>query len=166
MRPVCSTSVPISNLGELRWYVGCRLSRDFLETVTLSHQAVAEKRVANFGVHESTDTFTLVGLTIEQFDENTPSINEPFRSLARHLMWLANQTRPDILNAMRAVARYSHAPKRLHWQAALHVLMYIRGTSSVGNTYQRGVAGGERMKLFVDSDFANEATDRPVVCFW
>ena len=75
-------------------------------------------------------------------------------------MWLANQTRPDILNAVRAVARYSHAPKRLHWQAAMHVLMYGRFTSSFGITFQRGMVGGDRMELFVDSDFVSKATDR------
>ncbi|CAM9496081.1 unnamed protein product [Pylaiella littoralis] len=76
------------------------------------------------------------------------------------MMWLANQTRPDILNAVRAVARYSHAPKLVHWRAALHVLMYVRGTTDFGITFQRGVPGGEHMELFVDSDFASKATDR------
>ena len=75
-------------------------------------------------------------------------------------MWLANQTRPDILTAVRAVARYSHAPKRLHWQAAMHVLMYVRFTSSFGINFQRGMVGGDRMELFIDSDFASKATDR------
>lgn len=43
--------VPITNLGELRWYAGCRFSRDrFLGTVTISQQAVAENMVAKFGV--------------------------------------------------------------------------------------------------------------------
>ena len=90
-------------------------------------------------------------------------MEEPFRSLVGHFMWLANQTRPDILNAVRAVARYSHAPKRLHWQAAMHVLMYARFTSSFGITFQRGMVGGDRMELFGDSDFASKATDRPSV---
>ena len=75
-------------------------------------------------------------------------------------MWLVNQIRPDIFNAVRAVARYSHAPKRLHWQVAMHVSMYVRLTSSFGTTFQRGMIGGDRMELFVDSDFASKATDR------
>ena len=75
-------------------------------------------------------------------------------------MWLANQTRPDILNAVRAVSRYPHALKRLYWQAAMHVLMYVRVTSSFGITFQRGMVGGDRMERFVDSDFASKATDR------
>lgn len=61
---------------------------------------------------------------------------------------------------MRAVAWYSNAPKRLHWRAALHVLMYVRSTSGLSMTFQRGTMRGDRMELFVDSDFASKATDR------
>ena len=153
--------VPIMNLGELLSYAGCRFSRDaVLGTVTMSQQAVAEKIVANFGVTQNKETPMVVGLKLEQFDANEPNVEKPFRSLVDHLMWLANQTRPDILNAVRAMARYSHTPKRLHWQAAMHVLMYVRFTSSFGITFLRGMVGGDRMELFVDSDFASKATDR------
>ena len=49
--------VPITNLGELRWYPGCRFSRDaVLGTVTMSQQAVAEKIVAKFGVTQNNET--------------------------------------------------------------------------------------------------------------
>ena len=94
----------------------------------------------------------VVGLKLKQFDADEPDVEEPFRSLVGYLMWLANQTRPDILNAVLAVARYLHAPKLLHWQAAMQILMYVRFTSSFGIR--------SRMKLFVDSDFASKATDR------
>ena len=153
--------VPITNLGELRWYEGCQFSSDaMLGTVTMSQQAVAEKIVAKFSVTQNKDTPMVVGLKLEQFDADEPDVEEPFRSLVGHLMGLANQTRPDILNAVRAVARYLHAPKRLHWQAAMHVLMYVRFTSSFGITFQTGMVGGDRMEHFVDSDFASKATDR------
>ncbi|CAB1117830.1 unnamed protein product [Ectocarpus sp. CCAP 1310/34] len=102
----------------------------------------------------------VVGLKLEQYDADEPDVDEPFRSLVGHLLWLANQTRPDILNAVRAVTRYSHAPKRLHWEAAWHVLRYVRFMIGYGITFQRGTVGGDHMELFVDSDFANKATDR------
>ena len=125
--------VPITNLRGLRWYAGCRFSPDaMLRTVTMSRQAVAEKIVAKFGVTRNKETPMVVGLKLEQFDADEPDMEEPFRSFVGHLMWLANQTSPDILNAVRAVARYSHAPKRLHWQAAMHVLMYVRFTVVLG----------------------------------
>ena len=55
-----------------------------------------------------------VGVKLEEIDARELDVNEPFRSLVGHLMWLANQTHPDILNAVRAVARYSHASKFVH----------------------------------------------------
>ena len=82
-----------------------------------------------------------VDLRLHVSDPTEPDVEEPFRSLAGHLMWLANQTRPDILNAVRAVARYTHVPKRVHWKAALHVLMYVRFISSYGITFHRGTEG-------------------------
>ena len=153
--------VPVTNLGELRWYAACRFSRDAVfGTVTMSQQAVAEKIVVKFGVTQNRETPMVVGLKLEQFDADEPDVEESFRSLVGHLMWLVNQTRPDILNAVRAVARYSRTPKRLHWQAAMHVLMYVRFTSSFGITFQRGMVGGDRMEIFIDPDFASKATGR------
>ena len=40
-------------------------------------------------------------------------------------MWLANQTRPDIANAVRAVARYANQPREVHWRTALGILEYV-----------------------------------------
>ena len=70
--------------------------------------------VEKFGVTRTKETPMIVGLRLDDFDPTEPDVDEPFRSLVGFLMWLANQTRPDILNAVRAVARYSHAPKLLH----------------------------------------------------
>ena len=64
--------VPITNLGELRWYAGCRFSRDaVLGTVTMSQQAVAEKITAKFGVTQNEETPMIVGLKLEQFAANS-----------------------------------------------------------------------------------------------
>ena len=74
--------VPITNLGELRWYAGGRFSRDaVLGTVTMSQQAVAERIVAKFGVTQNKETPMVAGLKLEQFDTDEPDVEEPFRSL-------------------------------------------------------------------------------------
>ena len=101
----------------------------------------------------------VVGLRLDEFDQEETEVEEPFRSLVGHLMWLANQTRPDILNVVRAVARYSHSPKLVHWKAALHILHYIRLTSGHGITFQRGMVSGVDLELYVDSDFASRDTN-------
>ena len=153
--------VPINNLGELRWSAGCRFSRDWAaRTLTISQQVFAESTVAKFGVTRRKRVPAVVDQKLELFDHDEPDVDEPFRSLVGHLMWLANQTRPDILNAVRVVARYSAAPKLSRWQAALHIVMYIKPTSTYGIIFQRGLGNGVQLELYVDANYAHEANDR------
>ena len=37
------------------------------------------------------------------------------------VMWLANQTRPDIANAVRAVARNTNSSRKVSWKTAVGV---------------------------------------------
>ena len=79
--------VPITNLGEFRWYAGCRFKRDKVAgTVKISQQASAEKIVAKFGVTRGKPTPMVVGLRLDEFDQEEAEVEEPFRSLVGHLM--------------------------------------------------------------------------------
>ena len=73
-------------------------------------------------------------------------------------MWLANQTRPDIANAVRAVARYANKPREVHWKTPIGILEYVFSTSDFGITLQRG--SGLELIAFADADYASKATDR------
>ena len=81
-------------------------------------------------------------------------------------------SRPDIVNAVRAVARYCSAPKIIYWKAALGVLGYAVRTSSFGIAFQRGTVEGFHLVLFADADDASNASDRRsvsggrVMCVW
>ncbi|CAM9834276.1 unnamed protein product [Sphacelaria rigidula] len=128
--------IPITNLGELRSYAGCVFSCDLASgTITISQRAVAETIVAKVGVTRNKATTMVVGLNLDMLDPTEHDMEEPFQSLVGHLMWLTTQTRPDILNAVRTVARCTHTPERVHWKAALHVFMYVRFTSIYGITF-------------------------------
>ena len=62
------------------------------------------------------------GAKLEEFDEDERVENWPLRELVGSLMRLSISTRPDILNAVRAVARYCKAPRAINWKAALGIL--------------------------------------------
>ena len=65
-------------------------------------------------------------------------------------MWLSISTRPDISNAVRAVARYCTAQRAIHWKAALGILEYINGTSEYGITFQTGTLSSISLKVFAE----------------
>ena len=116
--------------------------------------------MAKFGVTRGKSTPVVVVLKLHKFVKDEPDVGEPFRSWVGHLMWLANHARPDIRNAVRAVARYSAARKVTHWQAALRIAMCITSTSTYGVTFPRGLSSGVQLELYVDADYAHEANDR------
>ena len=116
--------VLINNLGELRWYAGCRFSKDWdTGTLTTSQQAFAENTAARFDISSGRNTPLSTGLKLEEFDKNEPVGDWPFRELVGCLMWLANQTRPDIANAVRVVARYANQPREVHWRTAIGIIV-------------------------------------------
>ena len=75
-------------------------------------------------------------------------------------MWIANQTRPDISNAVRAVARHSHEPKKNHWKAAQKILNYLLETAHLGLKFKRDAWVEIGTLVYVDADFASKANDR------
>jgi hypothetical protein len=49
----------------------------------------------------------------------------PYLSAIRALMYLANNTRPDIAFAVNLLARYSATPTMHHWNGVKYVLIYL-----------------------------------------
>ena len=80
-----------------------------------------------------------VGVKLEEFNEDEKVENWSLRELVGSSMWPSISTRPDIANAVRAVARYCTAPRAIHWKAALGILEYINGTREYGITFQEGL---------------------------
>ena len=51
---------------------------------------------------------------IWDLDVDEPIVLFPFRELIGALLWIALLSRPDTVNAVKAVARYCSAPKVVH----------------------------------------------------
>ena len=68
------------------------------------------------------------------------------------LMYLSNNTRPDIAYSVHACARYTHYPKKTHATAVKHILRYLKGTSDQGMFIKPNHK--EELDCYVDSDFA------------
>ena len=67
-------------------------------------------------------------------------------------------TRPDIANAVRAVARQAHDPAERHWRAVCQIISYLNGTKKLGLVFSKG--GGLKLSVYVDADYADKANDR------
>ena len=57
-----------------------------------------------------------------------------YRQLIGSLMYLVN-TRPDLCFAVNTLSQFMVEPKRVHWVAKKHVLIYLHGTVKYGLSY-------------------------------
>ena len=60
----------------------------------------------------------------------------PYISVVGSVMYLAVTTRPDIAYAAGVLVRFDSNPGPSHWQAAKHVLCYLKGTMHHKIAYQ------------------------------
>jgi hypothetical protein len=75
----------------------------------------------------------------------------PYISVVGSLMYLALTTRPDIAYAAGVLARFNSNPGLPHWQAAKHVLRYLKGTVNYKLVYSPSTSS-EPFITYSDSD--------------
>ena len=96
------------------------------------------------------------GVFLDEFDEDEPDGVWPFRELVGSLMWHTYQARPDISNAARTVARFTHAPKQKHWKAARGISESRKASRSTGVTFPTG--NGLELVVYADAAYAPKET--------
>ena len=83
----------------------------------------------------------------------------PYSALVGSLNYLAVCTRPDISQAVGALAKYMAKPHTVHWSIAKHVLRYLGGTSDYGITFG-GPGDSPTLKGYCDSDYGSDPDTR------
>ena len=81
----------------------------------------------------------------------------PYSSLVGSLLYLSNCTRPDIAQAVGALARYMAVPTTAHWTAAKTVVRYLAGTPDMGITFG---ASAPSLQAYCDADYAGDTDSR------
>ena len=87
-----------------------------------------------------------------QNDAEASEIHQyPYISVVGSLMYLAVTTRSVIAYAARVLARFNSNPDPAHWQAAKHVLHYLKGTMDHSIVYQPSDSP-EPFTIYSDAD--------------
>ena len=75
-----------------------------------------------------------------------------YMALVGGYLWLANVTRPEIAYIASQLARFVSNPGKVHYAAAIRVLLYLQGSSSRTLSFQP--VSTRPFRVFVDSDWA------------
>ncbi len=76
---------------------------------------------------------TKVSLQLHAFkDEPAFNLNFNYRSAVGKLNYLAQTTRPNIMDATHQIAKYSSDPRQSHGEAILYLVRYLKKTCDLG----------------------------------
>ena len=151
----------VKDLGTATFYLGMDLVRNREErTLVLTQKRYVNDLMARYvppGARpkslplDGTAPLRKAGVTLE-------SVNPSYAEIVGSLMYLAVCTRPDIAQAVGALARYMAKPTEEHYKAAKHVLAYLSGTSDYGLMF--GVCDKPELQGYCDSNYAGELDSR------
>ena len=149
----------MSMMGELTYFLGLQV-KQLKDGIFISQAKYARDMVQKFnleGHHKEVKTPLPAGLRMG-FAINDERISESkYRKLIGSLLYIT-ASRPDIQFAVGLCARYQVAPMKSHYQAAMHILKYVKSTINVGLWYPRG--GDLKLRGFSDADYAGDTPTR------
>jgi hypothetical protein len=78
----------------------------------------------------------------KQEGEEVLGVEYSYLSIIGALMYLANNTRPDIAFALNCLTRHSASPTMRNWNDIKNILRYLKGTIDLGLFFQRNQDSG------------------------
>ncbi|CAN0008532.1 unnamed protein product [Sphacelaria rigidula] len=153
---ILNNRFPTNNLGEVQWYMGCAIERNWTGvTIYVNQTTFVDTMLKGFEVTEFPDIPASVFADVGPVTQGDKVLDRPYRSAVGGLMWWAMLTRPDIANAARDLARRSHDSCERHWRGVLKVLAYLNTTRNYGLTFS---SGKSRLTVCCDVDYARKET--------
>ena len=106
---------PSTDLGDLSWYLGCAFERNLDKgTLRMSKSTFIDSIVSRFEIETESKlpAFTTGDLGPKRDDE--ADCDMPVEAAVGCLLWVVGNTRPDVANPVRTIARHSHNPSPRH----------------------------------------------------
>jgi transposase InsO family protein len=148
----------IRDLGPVSFFLGMEIVRDrSAGTLKLSQAKAVTELVRQYGQVGCKNRATplnagisLSPVTVENDDDdNAPQ----YRALVGSLLYIANCTRPDIAFSVGMLCRFMSKPGMEHYKAAISVVKYLSGTTSIGLNYTKGA---QSLLGYCDSDLGGD----------
>lgn len=137
-----SSKWEMEDLGLASIVVGIEINRLNSHAYSICQSAYAETVLSRFNHEHSKPASTPFPPGLKLYRPNDTEVEEfakqkfPYRSLVGSLMYLAQCTRPDLAHAVGTLSQHLDWPGYQQWNAACHVLRYLRVLTTMGLSTQ------------------------------
>ena len=148
----------IKDLGYLKYYLGMEVEHN--KNGYLLHQTkYIEKLLEKFSMKDS--KISDVPMNDGYFKQDSPKLenNTLYRAAIGSLLYLSNNSRPDIANAISLLSRKVTEPRKCDWTEVKRVLRYLKGTKNL-KLKMYANENTNRIICYTDADWANDSSDR------
>nr|GEW74106.1 hypothetical protein [Tanacetum cinerariifolium] len=148
----------MSSMGELTFFLGLQVKQK-KDVIFISQDKYVAEILRKFGLTKGKSASTLI-------DTEKPLLKVPdgedvdvhtYRSMIGSLMYLTS-SRPDIMFAVCACARFQVTPKASHLYAVKRIFRYLKGKPHLGLWYPKNSPFD--LVAYSDSDYAGASLDR------
>nr|GEV97802.1 retrotransposon protein, putative, Ty1-copia subclass [Tanacetum cinerariifolium] len=164
-----SNKFNMKDLGAAKRILGMEIQRDRkIRKLTLSKTDYISKVLKKFNMSSCKPVptplaphFKLSSHEFPKFEEDKKDMSRvPYSSAVGSLMYAMVCTRPNLAHVVRVVSRYKHNLGKMHWEAVKCIIRYLKRTSKIGLSFEKGRASPKGVVGYVDSDYAGDLDAR------
>ena len=148
------------DLGKLKYFLGIEVTQSNFRVV-ISQRKYTLDILADTGMLDCKPVDTPIDSNVKLVSGQGESLRDPgrYRRLVGKLNYLII-TRSDISFPMSVVSQFLQSPCHSHWDAAVCILRYVKGTPGQGVLYEN--RGHTQIVGYIDADWADSGlpTDR------
>ena len=145
------------DLGHLRYFLGIEVARN-KEGLVLSQRKYVLDLLKETGMLGAKPANIPMDPKTHMFDEKSEYVDSAsFRSLVGKLLYVT-VTRPDISLAVSKISQFMDKPTKVHWDAAMMVLRYLKSSPGKGLLFKRNPSLD--VVAYTDADYAGSVEDR------
>ncbi|KAL0312290.1 UNVERIFIED_CONTAM: Retrovirus-related Pol polyprotein from transposon RE1 [Sesamum radiatum] len=143
----------IKDLGMARYFLGLQIARSALGTSVTQSKYISDI-ITDCGLTNSKSVVTPLpqGVKLHSASDAFLSDPEPYRRLVGRLLYLGF-TRPDISHGVQQLSQFLQKPCQAHWHAALHMVRYLKGSSTQGLFFPS--SNSLRLRAYCDADWGS-----------
>ena len=143
----------IKDLGTLKYFLGVEVIRSD-SGVLLSQRKYIHDIIQSFQLSDCKNVNAPLpkGLGLSTDEGDILDNPETYRQLVGRLSYL-NITRPDLSYATQHLSQFLSCPRRPHYQAAIHVVKYLKSTIDLGLFYSAN--NDLQLKAYSDADWSS-----------